>query len=584
VRRNTMKKYDFQGWATKNNVVCSDGITIMQDAFKHNDGKKVPIIWNHDHTDPTNVLGHGILENRPGGVWIYGSFNDTEKGQIAKELAQSGDLDSLSIFASQLRKIGPRVANGDIKEVSLVLAGANPEAKIETVLRHSDDGTEDAYIRFIDEDNRLIIQHSEKDDEYEEDEEDEEMDLDEIIDGMTDEQQGAVAFLLEQAMNIGDNEEDDDDYDEEDFDDDDDEEEFEEEEDMKHNYFQGDNTGETLMHSDMIMAAISDGRRFGSMKEAFIAHGITNLEVMFPDAMDALNGPVLKSREMTWVQNVMTNTHHSPFARIKTVVADITEEEARAKGYIKGHLKKEEVFSMLKRTTVPTTVYKKQKMDRDDIIDISGYDVLMFLKAEMRVMLDEELARAFLVGDGRLVDSEDKIKEDCIRPIWKDADLYSVKVKIEAPVTARGDDRAKAFIRAIVKNRKQYKGSGSPTGYLPEGIITDCLLLTDTTGRDLYEDVEKLAKKLRLKEIISVPIMDGLTRVVEGKTLELLGEIVNLTDYNVGTDKGGEVNMFDDFDIDFNQQKYLIETRCSGALVRPNAAIIVEQDITVAQG
>ena len=568
-------KCDFQGWATKNNVVCSDGLTIMPDAFKHNNGKKVPIIWNHDHTDPTNVLGHGILENRPEGVWVYGSFNDTEKGQIAKELSQSGDLDSLSIFASQLRKIGPRVANGDIKEVSLVLAGANPEAKIETVLRHSDDGTEDAYIRFIDEDNKLIIQHSDEDEYYEE-EEDMASDLDEIIDGMTDEQQEAVAFLLGQAIGIDDD--DDDDYEEyeDDYEEDD--------EDMKHNYFQGDNIGDVLMHSDTIMAAISDGRRFGSMREAFIAHGITNLEVMFPDAMDALNGPVLKSREMSWVQNVMSNTHHSPFARIKTVVADITEEEARAKGYIKGTLKKEEVFSMLKRTTVPTTVYKKQKMDRDDVIDITGYDVLMFLKAEMRVMLDEELARAFLVGDGRLVDAEDKIKEDCIRPIWKDADLYSVKVKIEAPVTARGDDRAKAFIRAIVKNRKQYKGSGSPTGYFPEGIITDCLLLTDTTGRDLYEDVEKLARKLRLKEIVSVPIMDGMTRVSEGKTLELLGEIVNLTDYNVGTDKGGEVNMFDDFDIDYNQQKYLIETRCSGALVRPNAALIIEQDITVAQG
>lgn len=572
-------KYDFQGWATKNNVVCSDGLTIMPDAFKHNNGKKVPIIWNHDHTDPTNVLGHGILENRPEGMWIYGSFNDTEKGQIAKELSQSGDLDSLSIFASQLRKIGPRVANGDIKEVSLVLAGANPEAKIETVLRHSDDGTEDAYIRFIDEDNKLIIQHSDEDEYYEE-EEDMASDLDEIIDGMTDEQQEAVAFLLGQAIGI-DDDDDDDDYEEyEEYEDD-----YEEDdEDMKHNYFQGDNMGDVLMHSDTIMAAISDGRRFGSMREAFIAHGITNLEVMFPDAMDALNGPVLKSREMSWVQNVMANTHHSPFARIKTVVADITEEEARAKGYIKGTLKKEEVFSMLKRTTVPTTVYKKQKMDRDDVIDITGYDVLMFLKAEMRVMLDEELARAFLVGDGRLVDAEDKIKEDCIRPIWKDADLYSVKVKVEAPVTARGDDRAKAFIRAIVKNRKQYKGSGSPTGYFPEGIITDCLLLTDTTGRDLYEDVEKLARKLRLKEIVSVPIMDGMTRVSEGKTLELLGEIVNLTDYNVGTDKGGEVNMFDDFDIDYNQQKYLIETRCSGALVRPNAALIIEQDITVAQG
>ena len=573
------KNYDFQGWATRSNVRCSDGLTIMPDAFKHNTGKKVPIIWNHDHGDPTNVLGYGILEHKNGGVWVKGVFNDTEKGQTAKELTQSGDIDSLSIFAAQLRKIGQNVADGDIKEVSLVLAGANPEAKIETVLSHSDDGTEDAYIHFIGEDNRLIIPSILRHSDEEEDEEEESMGLEEILGTLNEEQQEAVAFLLEQV--VAEPEEDDDDYDIDDDYTDEDEEDYE---DMKHSYFSGDNMGETLMHSEEIMLAIADGKRIGKMSESFLAHGITNLEVMFPDAMDALNGPVVKSREMTWVQHVMSHTHHSPFARIKTVVADITADEARAKGYIKGHLKKEEVFSMLKRTTSPTTVYKKQKMDRDDVIDITGYDVLMFLKAEMRVMLDEELARAFLVGDGRLVDNEDKIKEDCIRPIWKDADLYTVKVKTAAAPTDRGEKRAKEFIDAVIRSRKLYKGSGSPTGYITEDVLTECLLIKDTTGRDIYDDVDKLAKKLRVSELVTVPVMEGLTRVQDTKTYELLGLIVNLTDYNVGTDKGGEVNFFDDFDIDYNAQKYLIETRCSGALVRPFAALAVEQEVTVAQG
>ncbi len=576
------KNYDFQGWATRSNVRCSDGLTIMPDAFKHNTGKKVPIIWNHDHGDPTNVLGYGILEHRQGGVWVKGMFNDTEKGQTAKELTQSGDIDSLSIFAAQLRKVGQQVADGDIKEVSLVLAGANPEAKIETVLSHNDNGTEDAYIRFISEDNKLIIpsilRHSDEEDEEEEEEEEESMGLDEILGTLNEEQQEAVAFLLEQVAERS--EDIDDDY----IDDDDDNNYEEDYDDMKHSYFSGDNMGETLMHSEEIMLAIADGKRIGKMSESFLAHGITNLEVMFPDAMDALNGPVVKSREMTWVQHVMSHTHHSPFARIKTVVADITADEARAKGYIKGHLKKEEVFSMLKRTTSPTTVYKKQKMDRDDVIDITGYDVLMFLKAEMRVMLDEELARAFLVGDGRLVDNEDKIKEDCIRPVWKDVDLYTVKVKTAAAPTDRGEKRAKEFIDAVIRSRKLYKGSGSPTGYITEDVLTECLLIKDSTGRDIYDDVDKLAKKLRVSELITVPVMEGLTRIQDTKTYELLGLIVNLTDYNVGTDKGGEVNFFDDFDIDYNAQKYLIETRCSGALVRPFAALAVEQEVTVAQG
>ena len=575
------KVYDFQGWATRSGIRCSDGLTIMPSAFAHNNGKKVPIIWNHDHGDPTNILGYGILEHRDGGVWVKGIFNDTDKGQIAKELTQSGDIDSLSIFAAQLQKVGKQVADGDIKEVSLVVAGANPEAKIETVLSHSEDGTEDAYIRFISEDNRLLVSNTLSHSEDEEDEYEEEstMDLEQILGTLNEEQQEAVAFLLDQV--ISDEEDDDDDYD---HDEEYEEYDEEEDEDMKHSYFSGGNMGDTLMHSEDVMMAIIDGPRLGKMSESFIAHGITGLEVLFPDAVDALNGPVLKSREMTWVQHVMSHTHHSPFARIKTVVADITADEARAKGYIKGHLKKEEVFSMLKRSTSPTTVYKKQKMDRDDVIDITGYDVLLFLKAEMRIMLDEELARAFLIGDGRLVDDEDKIKEDCIRPIWKDADLYTVRVVSAAAPTDRGEKRAKEFIDAAIRSRKLYKGSGSPTAYITEDVLTECLLIKDSTGRDIYDDVEKLAKKLRVSEIVTVPVMEGLTRKIDTKTFELLGLIVNLTDYHVGTDKGGEVNLFDDFDIDYNQQKYLIETRCSGALVRPFAALAIEQEVTVAQG
>lgn len=568
-------KYDFQGWATKNNVQCLDGRTILQDAFKDNDGKKVPIIWNHDRSAPENVLGHGFLENRPEGVWVYGMFNQSEKGCIARDLTHSGDLDSLSIFASILQKDGPRVQKGDIKEVSLVLAGANPEAKIETVIQHSDGGPEEAYIRFISADTKLImdcdqIVHSAESKEDSQMAAAKEATLEEIVDSMSDEQRDALVYLVAQAMEEPE---------------DDNENEDEEEDDMKHNFYEGNNnTGnEYLSHAAEYLAAANDAKRFGSMREAFIEHGITNIDIMFPDAMDVM-GPQLVSRDMTWVDNVMTKTHHTPFSRIKTVVADITEAEARAKGYIKGHLKKEEVFALLKRSTGPTTVYKKQKLERDDVIDIKDFDIIVFLKAEMRLMLNEEIARAFLVGDGRLADSEDKIKEDCIRPIYKDADLYSVKVRLEAPLTAVGDDRAKAFIKAITKARKLYKGSGSPTGYFPEDIITDCLLLTDTTGRDIYDSIDKLTTKLRLKEIVPVPVMDGLTRIDATKTYELLGIIVNLTDYNVGTDKGGEVNMFDDFDIDYNANKYLIESRCSGALVKPMSALVIEMEVTPAQG
>lgn len=582
-----MPKYDFAGWATKSNIVCGDGRIIMPDAFKQNDGKKVPIMWNHDHTDPTNVLGHGYLENHPEGVYVYGMFNDSEKGQVARELVDSGDIDCVSIFATGLKQSGPKVNYGDIKEVSLVLAGANPGAKIEPTMKHGDISEEEAFIYsgelIIHGDieyspkaatRTKVLTHAEEDLLEEEDDMPKQDDLtvNEIIDTMTEEQKQAMYYIVSELIEDDDEDEDED----EDYEDEDEDYEDIEEDDMKHNFFESDQEDNYLAHSAELMAVITDAKRYGSLKDSALAHGITNLEYMFPDAMAVTDGPLLISRDMGWVDNVMKNTHHTPFSRIKSIFADITEDEARAKGYIKGALKKEEVFSLLKRTTSPTTVYKKQKIDRDDMIDIADWDVVVFLKAEMRIMLNEELARAFLVGDGRLPSSDDKINESCIRPIWTDAALYTIKKVISAPTTATGDVKAKAFIESIIRARKEYKGSGNPTGYFNEDILTECLLVKDTTGRDIYESVEKLATKLRLKEIVSVPVLENATRTDAGDTFQLLALIVNLMDYNVGADKGGAINMFDDFDIDYNQQKYLIETRCSGALVKPYSAIAIE--------
>lgn len=579
-----MPKYDFAGWATKSNIVCGDGRIIMPDAFKQNDGKKVPIMWNHDHTDPTNVLGHGYLENHPEGVYVYGMFNDSEKGQVARELVDSGDIDCVSIFATGLQQSGPKVNYGDIKEVSLVLAGANPGAKIESTIKHGDISIEEAFIysgESIIHGNieyspkRKVLTHAEE----EEDDMSKKQDptVNEIIETMTEEQKQAMYYVVGELIEDDDDIEDDDedeDYDDEDYDD----EYYEdiEEDDMKHNFFESDQEDNYLAHSEELMAVITDAKRYGSLRDSALAHGITNIDYMFPDAMVVTDGPLLISRDMGWVDNVMKNTSHTPFSRIKSIFADITEDEARAKGYIKGSLKKDEVFSLLKRSTTPTTVYKKQKLDRDDVIDIADWDVVVFLKAEMRIMLNEELARAFLVGDGRLTSSDDKINETNIRPIWSDAALFTIKKAIVAPTTATGDVQAKAFIEMAIRSRKEYKGSGNPTGYFNEDMITECLLLKDTTGRDIYDSVEKLTTKLRLKEIVSVPVLENATRVEAGDTFKLLGIIVNLMDYKVGADKGGAINMFDDFDIDYNQQKYLIETRCSGALVKPYSAIAIE--------
>lgn len=567
-----MEKYDFSGWATRNDLLCSDGRTIRKDAFKHCDGKTVPLVWNHNHSDPDNVLGHALLENRNEGVYAYCSFNNTENAKNIKEAVRHGDVRSLSIFANQLKQAGSDVIHGAIREVSLVLAGANPGAFIDSVMAHGD-GVETGIILGYDE--NIMLYHSEdaadtsdKKEESAKSEEKEETIAD-VFDTLSEKQKTVVYAMIGQAIEDAGNEEDSKDDSEGGND------------TMKHNVFEPEAKEDTnVLSHDAMNAIIGDSKRFGSMKESFLQHagtyGIDQIDYLFPDAQNMTNQPIFISRDMGWVNKVMSSVHHTPFSRIKSIFADITEDEARAKGYIKGKLKKEEVFSLLKRTTIPTTVYKKQKMDRDDVVDITDFDVVAWLKTEMRMMLNEELARAYLVGDGRLASSDDKINETNIRPIWTDEDLYTIKAVFTAKADA--DTNAKEFIRTIVKARKDYKGSGNPVLFTTEDMLTDCLLLTDNEGRDLYDSVEKLTKKLRVSEIVTAPVMEGLTREVAGKTRTLFGIVVNLNDYNVGADKGGAVNMFDDFDIDYNQQKYLIETRCSSALTKPYSAIAVEME------
>ena len=560
------KKYDFSGWATKNDLKCSDGRVIRKDAFKHNDGQTVPLVWNHQHDDPLNVLGHALLENRDTGVYAYCTFNDTEAGQNAKQLVEHGDICALSIYANKLQQRGHDVLHGAIKEVSLVLAGANPGAYIESVISHADDGEEGAVI-YTGED--LSLSHADDPDEDPENPEDKktkDKTVKDVLDTLNEEQKTVVYALIGQAIeDTKSNKED----------------ENGGNNSMKHNVFDNDQTNpnEVLSHDDMAVI-IGDAKRYGSLKESFLAHaadyGIENIDYLFPDAASVTNKPEFIQREMDWVAKVINATHHTPFSRIKSVFANITEDEARARGYIKGKLKKEEVFSLLKRTTNPTTIYKKQKLDRDDVVDITDFDIVAWLKSEMRMMLDEEIARAILVGDGRLSSSDDKINESNIRPIWTDADLYTVKSTIPVAAGMSDNDKAKALIKAIIKSRKNYKGSGMPTFYTTEDVVTDMLLIEDTTGRRIYNSVADLATTLRVKEIITVPVMEGLTRTVDSKEHALAGIYVNLTDYNIGADKGGSVNMFDDFDIDYNQQKYLIETRCSGALIKPYSAVALE--------
>ena len=565
------KGYDFSGWATKNDIVCSDGRTIRKDAFKDNDGKTVPLVWNHSHNDPNNVLGHCVLENRDEGVYTYGTFNDTEQGKNAKSLVEHGDVTALSIWANKLKQNRGDVLHGDIKEVSLVLAGANIGACIDSVIKHGEESEEEAVI-YSGED--IVLAHADTTTKSESKEEDKTMDdkkektVKDVFDTLTEEQKNVVYALIGQAL--------------ESKGDDDNMEHSESEggNEMKHNVFDQDemNGNDTLSHAEM-EAIIADGKRFGSMKESFLAHaeeyGIKSIDYLFPEPKTLNNPPEFIKRDMGWVSKVMGTVHHTPFSRIKSMFADITEDEARAKGYIKGKLKKEEVFSLLKRTTTPTTVYKKQKMDRDDVIDITDFDVIAWLKSEMRMMLDEEIARAILIGDGRLSSSDDKINETNIRPIVSDDDLYTIKSKVTVAANATGADKAKAFIDQVIRSRKEYKGSGNPTLFTTEDMVTECLLLEDKIGHKLYKTEAELATTMRVKEIVTVEVMEGLK---DKNSKEVAGIIVNLADYNVGADKGGSVNMFDDFDIDYNQQKYLIETRCSGALVKPYSAITLTFD------
>ena len=582
-----MENYDFSGWATRNDMKCSDGRIIRKDAFKANDGQKVPLVWNHQHNDPNEVLGHAVLENRDEGVYAYCKFNESESGKTAKLLVQHGDVDALSIYANQLKQQGPNVMHGNIREVSLVLAGANPGAFIESIIKHGEEADEEGIIytgenitlehagcgggSSDDKKKKKELEHAKEPEGKKEDagmpEEPKKTDGEETIadvfNTLTDKQKNVVFAMIGQAIEDKDNNEEDD-------------------EEMKHNVFDTDkDTNENVLSHDAMETIIADGKRYGSLKESFLAHaqeyGIENIDYLFPEAKSLNNPPEFIKREMGWVQKVMSGVHHTPFSRIKSMFADITEDEARAKGYIKGKLKKEEVFSLLKRTTTPTTIYKKQKLDRDDVIDITDFDVVAWLKSEMRMMLDEEIARAILVGDGRLSSSDDKINESNIRPIWKDDDLYNIKATIEVDAAATADQKAKAFIRACIKSRKDYKGSGTPTLFTTEDVLTDILLLEDLNGRIIYDTEEKLRTALRVSSIVTVPVMEGLSRKDgENNDLKLMGIIVNLADYNIGADKGGAISMFDDFDIDYNQQKYLIETRCSGALIKPFSAISLE--------
>lgn len=592
-----MKKCDFSGWASKNNLRCGDGRIIKDGAFKANDGKRVPLVWNHQHHDPDNVLGHAILENRDEGVYAYCYFNSTPKAQHAKDAVQHGDITALSIWANNLQQIGSEVLHGNIREVSLVLAGRNPGAFIESVMSHGepmDDG-DDEGIFYTSE--HLVLTHAEENKTPPPDKEEREKDggeetVGEVFNTLTDKQKAAVAVIVGQAIK--------------DTKEGDQNKEEEEDEDMKHNAFEAQGKPDNfLAHSieyDMEVI-LTDAKRVGSLKEAVIAnmeeggalshavptdgmttatgtqtYGFNDPSMLFPEYKALNTAPEWISRNMDWVQKVLGKVHHTPFSRIKSLYANITEDEARAKGYIKGKMKKEEVFTLLKRTTDPQTIYKKQKLDRDDIIDIVDFDVVAWIKAEMRVMLNEEIARAILIGDGRPADSDDKIQENHIRPIVKDAALYNTIVKVSVPNDATEDVIAKETVKAIIRARKNYKGSGRPTFWTTEDSLTEMLLLEDGVGRTLYNTENELSTKLRVDEIVPVEPMEGYKLTIDSVQYPLIGLICNLADYNVGADKGGQIALFDDFDIDFNQQKYLIETRISGALIKPFSALTVVLD------
>lgn len=556
-------KCDFSGYATKNDLKCSDGRTIRKNAFKDNDGQIVPLVWQHMHRDVGNVLGHVKLENRDDGVYAYGFLNETQAGKNAKELLKHGDITSMSIYANQLVQKGADVIHGVIKEVSLVLSPANPGAVIDNLTIAHGDGS------MTDLDDEAIMNFGEapiygeiRDEPLAHAEgEGGEKTIGEIFNSMSEEQKNVVYYMIGQALE-GEGVE-----------------HSEGDDNMKYNVFDGtgETEGEALSHVE-VKEILDDAQRCGSLKEAVLAHaqtyGIENIDILFPDAKTVTNPPDFIKRDTEWVAGVLSGTRHTPFSRIKSTAADITAEEARARGYVKGKLKKEEVIKLLKRVTTPTTIYKKQKLDRDDIIDITDLNVVSWLKAEMRMMLNEELARAILIGDGRSVESEDKINEENIRPIWKDDDLYSHHVVVDAGL------EPEALVEAIIRAKKEYKGSGNPALYTTTDVVVDLLLQKDKIGRRLYESKAALANAMGVSTIIEVPVMENQTRKVESATHKLLGIIVNLKDYTVGADKGGEVSMFDDFDIDYNQYKYLIETRCSGTLTHPKSALVIEEVVT----
>lgn len=599
------ENYDFSGYATRFDLKCSDGRIIRHGAFADQNGKKIPLVWMHDHNSPDKVVGHAILEHRDDGEYAYGYFNDTEMAGTVKELLRHGDIEGLSIWANKLKQQGPNVVHGVIREVSLVLAGANPGATIDTVLVHSDDSEDEElyYYNMMAPDINNQLEHSDEGKSGESKEESKEENsnkgekemadskertVEDVLNDMTEEQQAVVAYLLNEATSGGEAKHSD-----------------MEENEMKRNVFESEeNRANTIAHSDFAKNVIGDAKKFGSMKESYLAHmesegeflqhgddpetptyGVTPIDYLFPDARELNTPPEFIKREMDWVAGVMSAVHRTPFSRIKTTFADITEDAARAKGYIKDNLKKEEVFTLLKRETTPTTIYKKQKLDRDDVIDITSFDVVAWIKGEMRMMLDEEIARAILIGDGRDSASDEKISELNIRPVASDADLYTIKKKVTVVKDPDDEDYddvvAKKFIKQAIKARKDYKGSGSPVLYTTADMLTNMLLLEDGIGRPLYDTEAKLATALRVSKIVEVPVMEGAEvtiKTTEGGTTTstdypLLGLIVNLRDYNVGADKGGAINLFDDFDIDYNQMKYLIETRCSGALVKPYSAI-----------
>ena len=636
-------EYDFSGWATKNNIKCSDGRTIMPNAFKDDDGQKVPLVWNHQHNDPAEILGHALLENRAEGVYAYCKFNDTESGQNAKKLVVNGDIDRLSIYANKLKSHMNNVTHGCIREVSLVLAGANPGAFIDSVITHSEDGDdEEEGIIYTDEDLEIKVDNDVKDDENEDldiveaeeviDDTDEESDeskdntegnedseevehsdeetvedvfntlnedqqavayvligaasegkdlssdaefkvtVQNMMESLNDQQKEAVYALVGAASEGNSNNEKNKDNEGEDS-------------SMKHNVFENEEKNDTLVHSEIVADALADAKKYGSMRESFLEHAaannIQNIDYLFPEAKELNTPPVVIKDNEEWVNVIMNSVRRSPFSRVKTTFAKMDETTARAKGYIKGKMKADIALSLLKRVTTPTTVYIKNTMDRDDVIDITDFDVVAWLKGEMRGQLNKELALAMLLGDGRNVSDDNKINEQNIRPIVSDDNLYTIKYEIKSGrdykntgnSASDNDSLYKGIIRGAIKSRKEYKGSGKPTFFTTEDILTDLLLIEDQNGRVIYDSIEKLATAMRVSKIVTVPEMESRT--------DIYGIIVNFNDYTAGADKGGHVGMFDDFDIDYNQMKYLMETRMSGALTVPYSAIVLKKEGTV---